>query len=914
MNTSDMSLTNAVSVAECAGTASGRTRGRGGLSVFNLLLMCALLAVALMASAVAMAAETIVSLTFDDGLTQSQVRSILLSHGMKATFYVNSNMIGQGSDYLTKAELDALYADGNEIGGHTIDHVDLATLSDAAQRAAICNDMQTLNTWYPGQIHAFAYPYASTGPTTQSILAAGCPGVGTYTSARTVGGLLSATDCPGCTAAEAIPPGNPYYVQTHESVLSTTTLAELKTWVTQAETNGGWVPLVFHRVCNGCGDIYAVTPATLDAFLTWLQARESNSTFVRTVNQVMTGVLPPPPPPPTMGSNLLVNPSLESDQDANSQADCWQRAGYGTNTATWTRTTDAHAGSFAEQLQVTAYSSGDRKLVTTLDTGQPNGGCAPPIEAGASYQLGAWYKSNTPVIPVLFYRDSGGVWQYWRDGPLLPASASWAQMTFLPGTPPSGAQNISFGIALDAVGTLTTDDYSLQKVGGTPDTTAPTVSLTAPAAGTVSGTVTVSASAADNVAVAGVQFRLDGANLASEVTVSPYSISWSTITATNGTHTLTAVARDAAGNTTTSTAVTVTVNNSDTTAPTVSLTAPAAGTITGTVAVSANAADNVGVAGVQFRLDGVNLGTEDTASPYSISWNTASATNGTHILTAVARDAAGNLTTSSGVTVTVSNLVVDTIPPTVALTAPAAGTVSGTVAVSANAADNVGVAGVQFRLDGVNLGTEATASPYSISWSTTTATNGTHTLTAVARDVAGNTATSTAVTVTVSNLSQNLVSNPSLELDANSNGIPDCWILGGYGTNTFVWTRVTSGVHSGNFAESLQVTSLSSGDRKLVQTQDSGACAPAVTPGARYTLSAWYKSTVPSAFVVFYRTSAGAWRYWTASPSVAATTNWTQAVYTTPAIPAGATHLSFGLYLSTVGTLVTDDYAMTLAP
>src|SRR5262249_28047759 len=69
----------------------------------------------------------------------------------------------------------------------------------------------------------------------------------------------------------------------------------------------------------------------------------------------------------------------------------------------------------------------------------------------------------------------------------------------------------------------------------------------------------------------------------------------------------------------------------------------------------------------------------------------------------------------------------------------------------ANASDNVAVAGVQFKLDGANLGAEDTSSPYSVSWTTTTVANGTHTLTAVARDAAGNTATATSVTVTVSN-------------------------------------------------------------------------------------------------------------------------------------------------------------------
>jgi hypothetical protein len=290
-------------------------------------------------------------------------------------------------------------------------------------------------------------------------------------------------------------------------------------------------------------------------------------------------------------------------------------------------------------------------------------------------------------------------------------------------------------------------------VGSVPDSTAPTVSLTAPANGaTVSGaSVTVSATASDNVGVVGVQFRLDGANLGAEDTSAPYSVSWNTTTVANGSHALTAVARDAAGNTTTSSTVTVTVSNADTTAPTVAITAPANNaTVQGTVTVTASASDNVGVAGVQFKVDGANLGAEDTTSPYSVSWNTTTVGNGAHSLTAVARDAAGNTTTSSTVTVTVSNA--DTTAPTVSITAPANNaTVSGTVTVTATAVDNVGVVGVQFKVDGANLGAEDTTSPYSVSWNTTTAGNGTHSLTAVARDAAGNTTTSSTVTVTVSN-------------------------------------------------------------------------------------------------------------------------------------------------------------------
>ncbi|MGE0682891.1 MAG: Ig-like domain-containing protein, partial [Candidatus Binatia bacterium] len=101
--------------------------------------------------------------------------------------------------------------------------------------------------------------------------------------------------------------------------------------------------------------------------------------------------------------------------------------------------------------------------------------------------------------------------------------------------------------------------------------------------------------------------------------------------------------------------------SADTQTPTVSLTAPSNGaTVSGSsVTTSANASDNVGVIGVQFLLDGANLGTEDTTAPYAVTWNTTTVTNGPHTLTARARDAVGNQTTSTAVTVTVSN----TAPP-----------------------------------------------------------------------------------------------------------------------------------------------------------------------------------------------------------------------------------------------------------
>ena len=295
------------------------------------------------------------------------------------------------------------------------------------------------------------------------------------------------------------------------------------------------------------------------------------------------------------------------------------------------------------------------------------------------------------------------------------------------------------------------------------DTTAPTVAISGPAGGsTLSGSVTVTATASDNVGVASVQFRLDGADLGGLDTTAPYSVAWNTSAATSGPHTLTALARDAAGNANVSADVTVTVSNADTTAPTVAISGPAGGsTVSGSVTVTATASDNVGVASVQFRLDGADLGGLDTTAPYSVAWNTSAATSGPHTLTAVARDAAGNVTVSQAVAVTVA----DTSMPTVSISAPASGsTVSGSVTVTATASDNVGVASVQFRLDGADLGGLDTTAPYSVAWNTSAATSGPHTLTAVARDAAGN-YISQAVAVTVADTSM-----PTVSISAPASG------------------------------------------------------------------------------------------------------------------------------------------------
>jgi len=126
-----------------------------------------------------------------------------------------------------------------------------------------------------------------------------------------------------------------------------------------------------------------------------------------------------------------------------------------------------------------------------------------------------------------------------------------------------------------------------------------------------------------------------------------------------GTSTVT-VSATGGGVTRTSTFTLSVTATADTTPPTVSVSAPANNAAVGgaSVTVSATASDNVSVSGVQFLLDGANLGAEDTASPFSTVWNTTTASNGAHVLSAQARDGAGNQTTSATI-----NVVVDNQPP-----------------------------------------------------------------------------------------------------------------------------------------------------------------------------------------------------------------------------------------------------------
>ena len=327
---------------------------------------------------------------------------------------------------------------------------------------------------------------------------------------------------------------------------------------------------------------------------------------------------------------------------------------------------------------------------------------------------------------------------------------------------------------------------SIVPSGGSPakDTTPPVVSMTAPLVGaTISGTIALTANATDNVGVAKVQFAVDGTNVGSSVTTVPYTYSLNTATLTNGNHTFTAVATDTSGNVTTSTPVTITVSNTSgnggaNVPPTVSITSPLANaTVQCTVPVTATATAAAGatIASVRFAVDGTNIGGPITNAPYTYQFDSSKLIFN-HTLTATAIDNFGNTATSASVPINIQNSIwtscpASSAPPTISVIAPVAGaTLSGSVDLSASAAaanttdtagtsDTTGttIANVQFAVDGTNIGTPITAAPYTYSLDTTTLANGSHTITAITTDSAGQTANSAAVPIIVSNESVNPV-------------------------------------------------------------------------------------------------------------------------------------------------------------
>ena len=248
----------------------------------------------------------VVSLTFNDGrMTQySYARPVLRAHNVFGTFYVSSKVIeANAPGYMATWHVDALYRDGDEIGGLTKDHVDLTAQHDpdpaadlAWKQDQVCGDKQRLaQLGYDPQ--SFSYPFAAVNAAAESIVQ-GCG----YLSGRTVGGLSTTTGPYALTN----PPADPYWLSTANLPTGPIQLSTLQNAVTAAVSHGGgWLPVAFDQVCDSADPNYSscmgsykpIDATVLSDFLDWLQNGAPAGVSVARVRDVM-GAPPQPPLPP----------------------------------------------------------------------------------------------------------------------------------------------------------------------------------------------------------------------------------------------------------------------------------------------------------------------------------------------------------------------------------------------------------------------------------------------------------------------------------------------------------------------------------------------------------------------------------------------------------------------------------------
>lgn len=405
------------------------------------------------------ATRTVVSLTFDDAnANQLSALPALKTNGMKATFYIPSGFIG-AAGHMTRADPTALAKAGHEIGGHTVNHPDLAQVSVDEAKRQICTDRKNLASW-GFTVRSFAYPFASSTPDVEKA-AADCG----YNSARLLGDIRSRFGCPECAYAESTKPADPFALKALDQVDASWTLDDLKQGVLNAENNGGgWVQYTFHDVCaDACSDL-AVSPTVFSDFLAWLKTRQAAGTVVKTIGSVIGGTTKPvvdgpSVPAPTGSTNGIVNASMEQGAP-----DCWMRGGWGTNTPVFETGSPAHTGVISSGITMTGYSDGDAKLLPQFDLGQ----CAPTVTPRRTYTLREWYLASGVTQFAVYLRSTSGAWSYWTSSPWYASATEWTEADWTTPAIPDGYNGISFALTIFGNGTLRTDDLALYDSEGAP--------------------------------------------------------------------------------------------------------------------------------------------------------------------------------------------------------------------------------------------------------------------------------------------------------------------------------------------------------------------------------------------------------------------------------------------------------------
>ena len=390
-----------------------------------------------------------------------------------------------------------------------------------------------------------------------------------------------------------------------------------------------------------------------------------------------------------------------------------------------------------------------------IDVTPPTGALTSPpagstVFGNASIQVTA--ADDQLVDYIEFYIDGDLDGTYDCNGPSCSASYDWNTTT------ESEGEHVIQAILVDGWNNsmvLTPISVIVDNIDQ--DEIHPTAVITAPASGqTISGNVLVETLVNDNLEIDIVEFYINSQLVYIDSTAPEYNYLWNTDSLPDDeNYVISIIAYDEVGNEGPSTAITVHLDNYDNINPSGLIMYPYAGQIlSGQQTISIFAEDNTSIDSVDFFINNALVYT-DFVEPYEYNWNTEfEFEDANHIIGSIVTDMAGNQFEIPSISVFVNNIPNDNVPPTISISNPVSGqTVSGTINFTVNVDDNVGIAQVEFFIDGYSFGV-VTEEPYSYLWDTSSnigAHGNEHALSAIVMDTAGNTSFSQPILVIVDN-------------------------------------------------------------------------------------------------------------------------------------------------------------------
>ena len=390
-----------------------------------------------------------------------------------------------------------------------------------------------------------------------------------------------------------------------------------------------------------------------------------------------------------------------------------------------------------------------------IDVTPPTGALTSPpagstVFGNASIQVTA--ADDQLVDYIEFYIDGDLDGTYDCNGPSCSASYDWNTTTEFEG------EHVIQAILVDGWNNSTVlTPISVIVDNIDQDEIHPTAVIIEPASGqTISGNVLVETLVNDNLEIDKVEFYINSQIVYIDSTAPEYNYLWNTDSLPDDeNYVISIIAYDEVGNEGPSTAITVHLDNYDNIDPSGLIVYPYAGQIlSGEQTISILAEDNTGIDSVDFFINNALVFT-DFVEPYEYDWNTEfEFEDANHIIGSIITDVAGNQFEIPSISVFVSNIPNDNVPPTISISNPVSGqTVSGTINFTVNVDDNVGIAQVEFFIDGYSFGV-VTEEPYSYLWDTSSnigAHGNEHALSAIVMDTAGNTSFSQPILVIVDN-------------------------------------------------------------------------------------------------------------------------------------------------------------------